>query len=62
MATFTIDTENDIAGHAAVPTNLERAQSFESEKELAKLAAERPGLRLVEVCGTHSPVPRRSAN
>ena len=49
MATFTIDSENNIAAHASVPTNLENAQSFASEKELAKLAAEWPGSRLVEV-------------
>ena len=49
MAIFTIDTENNIAAHAAVPTNLENAQAFASEKELAKIAAEWPGSRLVEV-------------
>lgn len=49
MATFTIDSENNIAAHAALPTNLENAQSFESEKELAKLAADWSGSRLVEV-------------
>ena len=49
MATFTIDTENNIAAHAAVPTGTENLQSFASEKELAKLAAEWPGSRLVEI-------------
>ena len=49
MATFTIDTENNIAAHTAVPTNLENAQAFATEKDLAKLAAEWPGSRLVEV-------------
>jgi hypothetical protein len=49
MATFTIDSENNIAAHAAVPTNMENAESFASEKELAKLSAEWPGSRLVEV-------------
>ena len=49
MATFTIDTENNIAAHTTVPTNLENAQAFESEKGLAKLAAEWPGCRLVEI-------------
>jgi hypothetical protein len=28
MATFTIDTENNIAAHAAVPTNTERLEAF----------------------------------
>ena len=48
MATFTIDT-NNIAAHAAVPTTLENAQSFATENEPAKLAAEWPGARLAEV-------------
>jgi Protein of unknown function (DUF3489) len=45
----TIDFENNIAAHPAVPINLENAQSFQSEKDLAKLAAEWPSSRLVEV-------------
>src|SRR5262249_38785870 len=49
MATFTIDSENNIAAHAAVPTNLENAQAFATEKELTKLAAEWPGSRMVEI-------------
>lgn len=49
MSTFTIDSENNIAAHATVPTNLENVPAFESEKELAKLAAEWPGTRLVEI-------------
>jgi hypothetical protein len=46
---FTIDTENNIAAHAAVPANLDNLQAFATEKELAKLSAEWPGSRLVEV-------------
>src|SRR5690348_16232528 len=49
MATFTIDSENNIAAHAAIPTNLENAQAFATEKELAKLAAEWPGSRLADI-------------
>jgi len=49
MATFTIDTDDDIAAYAAVPANLENAQAFATEKELAKLSAEWPGSRLVQV-------------
>ena len=48
-ATFTIDTENNIAAHAEVPDASDNVQLFASEKELAKLAAEWPGTRLVEV-------------
>ena len=49
MSTFTIDSENNIAAHAALPTNLEDAQEFATEKELAKLASQWSGSRLVEV-------------
>src|SRR5258706_7088100 len=46
---FTIDSENNIAAHAAVPANIENAQAFATEKELAKLSAEWPGSRLVDI-------------
>ena len=49
MATFTIDTENNIAARAEVPAGSDNLEMFASEKELAKLAAEWPGSRLVEV-------------
>jgi len=49
MATFTIDTDNNVAAHAEVPAAGEDLQSFTSEKELAKLAAEWPGARLAEI-------------
>src|SRR5215468_10441207 len=49
MAIFTIDSENNIAAHTAVPDNLENAQAFAAEKELAKLAAEWPGSRLADI-------------
>jgi hypothetical protein len=49
MATFTIDSENNIVAHAAMPANLESAQAFESEKELTKLAAEWPVARLLDL-------------
>jgi hypothetical protein len=49
MTTFTIDTENNIAAHAGVPGDADNLQSFASEKELAKLAAEWPGSRLAEI-------------
>ncbi len=49
MATFTIDSENNIVAHAAVPDNVENAQEFDNEKDLAKLAKERPGSRLLDV-------------
>src|SRR5258707_1202868 len=49
METFTIDSENNIAAHAAVPANLDNQQAFATEKELAKLSAEWPGSRLVDI-------------
>jgi len=49
MATFTIDSENNIAAHAEVPAGADNLQTFATEKELAKLSAEWPGSRLVEI-------------
>ena len=49
MATFTIDSENNIMAHAVVPTTAEGLQVFATEKELAKLTEEWPGSRLVEI-------------
>ena len=49
MATFTIDTDNNIAAHTETPAASDNLQAFATEKDLAKLAAEWPGSRLVEV-------------
>jgi hypothetical protein len=49
MSTFTIDTENNIFAHAALPAGADESQSFSTAKELAKLTAEWPASRLVEV-------------
>ena len=50
MATFTIDSENNIAAHAQAPDRTpDNLQAFASDKELAKLGAEWPANRLVEV-------------
>ena len=49
MATFTIDTEKNIAFSTEVPADGENMQSFASEEELAKLAGEWPGSRLLDV-------------
>src|SRR5271169_2587522 len=48
MATFTIDSENNIVAHAAVPDKTDNQQAFAREKELTKLA-EWPASRLLEV-------------
>ena len=49
MATFTIDTDSNIAAHTAVPTNTENMEAFATERELAKLSAGWAGSRLVEI-------------
>ena len=41
---FTIDSDNNIAAHAEVPAAATNLQSFATEKELAKLTAEWPGV------------------
>ncbi len=48
MATFTIDSDNNITAHAALPAGADESQSFSNPKELAKLTAEWPASRLVD--------------
>src|ERR1700722_5586686 len=48
MSTFTIDSDNNITAHAALPAGADESQSFSTAKELAKLTAEWPASRLVE--------------
>jgi hypothetical protein len=48
MSTFTIDADNNITAHAALPAGADESQSFSSAKELAKLTAEWPVSRLVD--------------
>jgi hypothetical protein len=48
MATFTIDSENNIVAHSGVPAGADESQSFSTAKELAKLTAGWPASRLVE--------------
>jgi hypothetical protein len=45
---FTIDSENNIAVHTVSPASAENLETFATQKELAKLAAEWPASRLVE--------------
>jgi hypothetical protein len=49
MATFTIDSENNIVAYAGTPASADHLQPFSTEKELARLAADWPGSRLSEV-------------
>ena len=49
VSTFTIDADNNIAAHPALPEGADASQSFASQKELAKLTADWPAARLVEV-------------
>jgi len=46
---FTIDSENNIAAHATTPVNVDNLRLFASEKALAKLAADGPAARLIEI-------------
>src|SRR5437764_13760967 len=48
MATFTIDSENNITALTGSPATTDRSQSFSTAKELAKLTAEWPVSRFVE--------------
>ena len=50
MSTFTIDSENNITAHGEIPAGATiTCNRFATEKELAKLSAEWPGARLVEI-------------
>jgi hypothetical protein len=48
MATFTIDSENNIVSHTGPPVGADESQSFSTAKELAKLTAEWPTSRLLD--------------
>jgi hypothetical protein len=48
MATFTIDSENNIVAHTVPPAGSDESQSFSTAKELAKLTPEWPVSRLVD--------------
>jgi hypothetical protein len=49
MNTFTIDSDHNITAHAGLPAGADESQSFSTQKELAKLAADWSMARLVEV-------------
>jgi hypothetical protein len=48
MATFRIDSENNIVAHSGVPAGADESQSFSTAKQLARLTAEWPASRLVD--------------
>lgn len=48
MTTFTLDADNHISAFAKVPAGTNPAQSFTTEKQLAKLTAGWPASRLVD--------------
>ena len=48
MTTFTIDSDNNITVHSGLPAGTDESQSFSTQKELAKLAADWPASRLVD--------------
>ena len=50
MTIFTIDSENNIAAHGSASEITDKgSEQFTSEKELAQLAADWPGSRLVDI-------------
>src|SRR6266702_4985861 len=50
MTIFTIDSENHIAAHGSASEVTDKGcEQFTSEKELAQLAADWPGSRLVDI-------------
>ena len=50
MTIFTIDSENNIAAHGSASAVTDKgSEQFTSEKELAQLAADWPGSRLVDI-------------
>src|SRR3984957_17211650 len=49
MSTFTIDGENNITVFVELPAGANHAQSFSTAKELAKITAEWPVSRLIEI-------------
>ena len=48
MATFTLDSDNNITAHAGLPAGADKSQSFSTVKEPSKLTAEWPVSRLVD--------------
>jgi len=48
MATFTIDSDNNITAHAGLPAGADESASFTNQKELAKLTSEWPMSRLID--------------
>src|SRR5580700_8321468 len=48
MATFTIDSDNNITAQVGLPAGADETQSFSTAKELAKLTAEWPASRLID--------------
>ena len=54
---FTIDTDDNIIAHETAPAAQEGVIAFASEKGLAKVAAELPISRLVEIWNSFASVP-----
>jgi hypothetical protein len=48
MATFTIDSDNNITAHAELPVGADQSQAFTNQKEMAKVTADWPASRLVD--------------
>jgi len=57
MTTFTLDTDNNITTHDAVPAAQDNVVAFATEKELTKLSADWPITRFVEVWNAFAGAP-----
>jgi len=57
MMTFTLDTDKNITAHDATPAAQDNVVAFATEKELAKLSADWPITRFVEVWNAFAGAP-----
>jgi len=48
MATFTIDSENNITVHAGLPASADKSQTFTNQKELGKISGDWPISRFID--------------
>jgi hypothetical protein len=58
MATFIIDSDNNITAHAGLPPSADNLESFSTAQELAKLSAGWPASRLLETWNSFAGVAR----
>jgi hypothetical protein len=62
MSTFTIDSDNNVTAHTGLPAGADESQSFSTQRELAKLAADWPVTRLADTWNSFAGVARTLVN